>query len=1076
MRILHRDLSINALLSAGYFVGGILGHIIAATASHISPVWPAAGIALAGILVYGHRVLPGLILGAAVTQAYVFFEPSHPETLSASVSAGFLVGLACALQAVFGGFIIRRFVGPDNPLIDGPSIFRFLALAAPVSCVITPSIGIGVLLGHGMVGVDDWWHCWLVWWVGDMMGVILVTPLVYLPLGPAKAHWKSRRRFVAYPLLFSLLVVFVLFSYGNSMEAERLKALFSQQVTLVHGEINKRLDHHVKTNLALKAFLDSAEDVDDSKFRRYAAALRAAFPSLLALEWTPWVGHDQRAGLESDGRWLIKEKNSQGELVVSGPKPFYLPIRFVEPLAGNERALGFDIYSNRTLRPIIKTAISQGVTVASGGVQLVQDILNNRLGIVLYAPVYKKNQLLLTEYQRQQAFMGFAATVFRVGDEINGVFAGLPNVQLQVTIKDSLQQGVLFSHRSTPYQTKINANGLVDNRSLGFAGRTWLINFQPAEQFFISQRSRTFYWPLLGGFSLSALTCFGVLLLTGKTLGIEALVQEKTRDLRKANARLKAEIVQREFLQAQQEIKNEVLELLAQNQPITVILDAITQNWDRLYSGQHCSILLFDDKHQALHCASAPNLPDFYIQALEGVRVGPGVGSCGAAVFTKQVAVAEDLLSHPNWQDFRDLMLKTPYRSCWSHPILAADGRVLGTFALYQEQNHSPAQSEKELIKQMAHLVAITLEHKQSEQELLIAATTFQSHEAIMVTDQHANILRVNQAFCDITGYSEAEVIGKNPKILTSGIHNDDYYKNMYRSMAEKGRWEGEIWNRKKNGQIFPEWLTLTVVKNQQDEVVNYVAIFSDISEIKAAEKEIHDLAYYDPLTHLPNRRLLLERLACEINFAKNKRRYGALFFLDLDRFKTLNDSLGHHIGDELLIQVAGRLKSLVADGGTVARLGGDEFIVLAQGNSKSLQQAAESARDLAEKIVSDINQPYHVLGMAWHFTASIGVTLFPDADEPAEALIQQADTAMYWAKESGRNGISFFNPGMHEHADRRLTLEHELHRALQEGHLQMYYQSQVDDKGKLVGAEALIRWMDPVKGIVSPAEFIPLA
>jgi diguanylate cyclase (GGDEF)-like protein/PAS domain S-box-containing protein len=357
-----------------------------------------------------------------------------------------------------------------------------------------------------------------------------------------------------------------------------------------------------------------------------------------------------------------------------------------------------------------------------------------------------------------------------------------------------------------------------------------------------------------------------------------------------------------------------------------------------------------------------------------------------------------------------------------------------------------------------------------------VSAATFESHEAIVVTDPDGNILRVNKAFTEITGYSAEEAIGQNPRILSSGYHDDAFYQQMYKQLYKNNQWKGEIWNRRKNGVVFPELLTVTGVRDEQDKLIHYVAIFSDVSDKKAAEQEIHNLAFFDPLTNLPNRRLLLDRLQHEIAAAKRQSKYGALFFLDLDHFKTLNDSRGHQVGDELLIQVAQRLQSIIRNEDTASRLGGDEFIIMVPGRFMDLQQATDHAAMLAEKILLAINQPFIVQGSEHHFSTSIGVTLYPEtADEP-EDVIQQADTAMYRAKERGRNDISFFQPSMQEAADRRLTLEKEMRLALQEKQFVLHYQAQFNKQQQVVSAEALIRWIHPEKGMVSPAEFIPLA
>ena len=363
------------------------------------------------------------------------------------------------------------------------------------------------------------------------------------------------------------------------------------------------------------------------------------------------------------------------------------------------------------------------------------------------------------------------------------------------------------------------------------------------------------------------------------------------------------------------------------------------------------------------------------------------------------------------------------------------------------------------------------------ESQLRIAATTFESHEGIVVTDAHATILRVNSAFTKITGFSPEDVIGQKLIKLSLSLHNATFFRSIYHALLKRNQWQGEIKSQRKNGEIFPEWLTITGVRDESSKLTNFVAIFADISYQKAAEKEIHDLAFYDPLTNLPNRRLLLDRLNQEIAAAKRLKLFGALIFMDLDHFKKINDSLGHQIGDELLMQVANRLKSIIREEDTACRLGGDEFIIMVSGRYQKLQYSRDHAILLAEKIRRHINQPFTIAGHTHHFTSSMGITLYPEDDRiKPEIIIQQADTAMYRAKDAGRNGISFYHPDMQEAADKRLMLEQEMRNALNHAQFELHYQPQVDANGKIVSAEALIRWQHPEKGMISPAEFIPVA
>jgi diguanylate cyclase (GGDEF)-like protein/PAS domain S-box-containing protein len=361
----------------------------------------------------------------------------------------------------------------------------------------------------------------------------------------------------------------------------------------------------------------------------------------------------------------------------------------------------------------------------------------------------------------------------------------------------------------------------------------------------------------------------------------------------------------------------------------------------------------------------------------------------------------------------------------------------------------------------------------QAEHELRIAAS-FESQESMMITDADCVILRVNHAFTETTGYTPGEVVGKTPRLLKSGRHNADFYRAMWESIERTGSWHGEIWDRRKNGKISPELLTISAVKSG-DVVTHYVGTHVDITERKAAEEEIKHLAYYDHLTGLPNRRLLMDRLGHALAFSTRSGSAGALLFLDLDNFKVLNDTLGHNIGDLLLQQVAHRLESCVRKSDTVARLGGDEFVVMLEGLSGQPEEAASQTRLVGEKILDALNKPYQLALSAYRSTPSIGAVLF-DHQQSMDDLLKQADIAMYQAKNAGRNLLRFFDPRMQEAVNARAALEGELGHALENQQFHLFYQIQVDSSRRPVGAEALVRWIHPERGLVPPVKFIPLA
>ena len=367
-------------------------------------------------------------------------------------------------------------------------------------------------------------------------------------------------------------------------------------------------------------------------------------------------------------------------------------------------------------------------------------------------------------------------------------------------------------------------------------------------------------------------------------------------------------------------------------------------------------------------------------------------------------------------------------------------------------------------------------ERKQAEANLRIAAIAFESQEGMMITDPAGVIVRVNQAFTRLTGYSAEEALGKTPALFKSGRHDAAFYQCMWAALNDHGYWQGEIWNRRKNGKIYAEMLTISSVVAPDGTISNYISTFSDISRNSEAEAEIHRLAFYDPLTQLPNRRLLLDRLQQAITASVRSGRKGALLFIDLDNFKTLNDTLGHDKGDVLLQQVAQRLTASVRDGDTVARLGGDEFVVMLEGLDANPEEAAPQTKAVGEKILGALNDAYLLGDHRHHSTPSIGITLFGENQDTVEDLLKRADFAMYQSKSAGRNTLRFFDPEMQAAVTARAGLEAEMRLGIYSDQFLLHYQPQVDGAGRLTGVEALVRWQHPQRGMVPPGEFIPLA
>ena len=370
-------------------------------------------------------------------------------------------------------------------------------------------------------------------------------------------------------------------------------------------------------------------------------------------------------------------------------------------------------------------------------------------------------------------------------------------------------------------------------------------------------------------------------------------------------------------------------------------------------------------------------------------------------------------------------------------------------------------------------LLADIRERKHAQERLLLSDKVFQStQEGIVVTDGESNIISVNPAFTAVTGYLPEEVIGQNPKLLKSGRHNEAFYRAMWEDIQDWGQWQGEIWNRRKGGEVYPEWMNISAIRNLDGEAVYYVAVFSDISLVKQNEERLHRLAHFDTLTGLPNRVLVMDRLRQALIHARRVGGQVGLLFLDLDRFKLVNDTLGHRAGDQLLKEVARRLQQTVREQDTVGRLGGDEFTVILPDLS-----SPTSAANVAGKIIDTLALPVSIDGQDIVVTTSIGIAVYPLTADSPDMLIKHADIAMYQAKNEGRNNYQYYRSGHGEQSREIFELEHGLRHALERGELRMVYQPQVEvGSGRIVAVEALLRWRHPQRGEISPTEFIPVA
>ncbi|WP_196139745.1 EAL domain-containing protein [Aliikangiella sp. G2MR2-5] len=519
--------------------------------------------------------------------------------------------------------------------------------------------------------------------------------------------------------------------------------------------------------------------------------------------------------------------------------------------------------------------------------------------------------------------------------------------------------------------------------------------------------------------------------------------------------------------------RRQVLTLTAKGKPTKELFKAIIDNIELEMPEVICSILKLDIKKGEIYCESAPRLSQEFISAIDGTKLGDRSGAFINSVLAGKRVIVEQIQTNPDWDFLRPHAKEAGLISCWSEPLFNAKDEVIGIFSLYHHYPAVPSAIEMKLIEHAAVLAGIVMEKAKTEEALQLASLVYEnSSEAMLIFGDDRSILAVNPAFTEISGYEPEDVLGKQADVLNSEFYEQHFYDAMSLGVGHTGQWQGEVKDRRKNGEIYYKWLTINTIYNEDGSVHRRVALFSDITERKKSEKIIWEQANYDFLTNLPNRNMFHERLEQEIKKASRDGRRFALLLIDLDRFKEVNDTLGHDYGDILLIDAAKRISESVRESDTVARLGGDEFTII-------LSEIDEHAHVeiIAQKIIEKLSRPFQLKEEVAYVSASIGITLYPQDSGRIEELLKNADQAMYEAKNLGRNRYQYFTHSMQEAAQQRMRLVSDLRNAIERQEFSLYFQPVVDLKtGKVIKAEALIRWNHPSRGIIPPGEFIEVA
>lgn len=518
--------------------------------------------------------------------------------------------------------------------------------------------------------------------------------------------------------------------------------------------------------------------------------------------------------------------------------------------------------------------------------------------------------------------------------------------------------------------------------------------------------------------------------------------------------------------------QHRILHLIATGHSLARVLDELAHVVIGLFPPSLCVVMTYDQRNDCLRIGAAPKVDAKILQLLDGIAIAPHSSSFSAAAFHLKTIIVTDITKDETCGETRKLALRAGYRACWTHPIVSPEGELLGVIGMYHKEARRPTEKELKFIVDVSDLAAIAIGRDQAERRMgILSSAVEQTDDAIIITDKAGFIEYANPANERVTGYRSEEIIGRKTNIVKSGQHDTAFYTELWDTIRRGNAFRAIFINRRKDQELYYEAKTITPITDGHGHIVHFVSTGKDITAHMEIQERLSHLAHYDTLTDLGNRVLLRNRLDAAIEQAQRNGHLVALLYLDLDRFKTINESLGHSIGDNLLKAVGQRLHDCIRKGDTIARLGGDEFTVLLP-FVHDVGAPAHVARNLLEAL----RPPVAVDGHEVFISASIGITVYPDDGQSAETLLKNADLAMYRAKSTGGDSYEFFTEDMTLLTVKRLDMEHKLRYALERNEFSLHYQPRADiQSGKVCGLEALLRWQQPELGSLAPAEFIPV-
>lgn len=1001
---------VNLFIALAYFIVGKMGLMIALPPGYSAAIWPAAGIAIAACLLWkAYAPWIGVFIGALLININIGGQ-LHLGWLPVSIALGTL------LQTIISARIIRYI----DPLLtfDKPETVIKSMISLSAGCIIASLLGNAALAVYGMIPSSDLVTSMLNWWMGDFLGAVIFIPLTILVFD-RRPIWRSRRIQTGLPLVIGFLLCVGIYYYADMNQRQQLQDKFQIQSNAIISSVETFQGTNLQQLVALASLFDNSEIVTEDEFIQFGKRNRLQLDGFKAWAWSPLVAASDKQSFESATTAELGRPFNIKYL--EGGKPnadgWLVPVKYVQPMYSSRAVLGLDLNSESARAAAIAKGRSTLAPVITGKIQLAED--PHGLGGTL---------LLVPSFDRVGNIKGFCSAVIDIQSIINKV----EQVKgLHWRLMDMSADGALLyanSQKEFPtFSGKLHSDktGQYYQAHLTLADRQWHIVIYESYAQLMGESYSLSLLLLLLAFITCAVVSGVTLISSGERHRIEDKVAEKTMALSKEIARNQA--FQATLVESEEKYRN-----LFDKAPVGHVLK-------RLEDGHFVAI------NQAFTEITGYTLEE--LRALDPWELTP---------IRYQVTEAEQL------ERLKQTRRYGPYQKHYRHK----DGQLV---AVRLNGSLVAAANGEPLI--LFIVEDITAQERTIARVNLLAQVFQQSGEGITIIDANDVIVDVNSAFSQITGYSRDEIIGKNCRFIEAARTDKNIDAQVRAALEQTGFWQGEVWDRHKDGYDFPKWLMMSVVRDETGAISHYIGSFTDISERKVNEERIHFLAHHDSLTLLPNRLSLQSRLEMVFQEAFVSQTQIAVMFIDMDHFKNINDTLGHHVGDMLLLEVARRLKSIVSSDDIVARLGGDEFVVVLSDTDH------DSVAKVAEALRSGLNQVYIIDNKPLHSSPSIGISLFPTDGDSVEALMKNADMAMYRAKAAGRNNYQFFTAAMNTLVTERQQIETGLRQAIARDELLLHYQPQIDiNTGQMVSVEALIRWQHPELGLVAPDRFIPIA